>query len=126
MENKEKYNQISTNKLKTEVSEKNKWKLVQQVQEEYKKCHSYREVARNCKLYRRTVKKYINTKEPPINGNKNREYVSKLDLYKNKIIEMNNNGFGWKKIKEVIELEGYKGSDSLLRTFFSQNKKRKN
>ena len=90
IEDKEKYNKKSTKELKTKVSENNKWKLIQQIQEEYKKYRSYRKVARICNLDRRTVRKYINTKEPPVNGNKNREYASKLDLYKNKIIEMNN------------------------------------
>lgn len=123
IENKEKYNKIPTSKLKAEVSEKNKWKLIQQVQEEYKKYHNYREVARNCKLDRRTVKKYVDIKEPPVNGNKKRKYASILDLYKNKIIEMNNNGFSWKEIKEVIKLEGYEGSDSLLRTYLAKIKK---
>ncbi len=85
IEEKEKYNKMSTKELKTEVSEKNKWELIQQVQEEYKKCHSYREVAGKCNLDRRTVCKYINIKEPPVNGNKNREYSSKLDLYKKKL-----------------------------------------
>ena len=125
MEEKEKYSKISTKELKTEVSEKNKWKLIKQVQEEYKKCNSYIEVARKYNLDRRTVRKYINIKEPPINGNKNREYTSKLDLYKNKIIEMNNSGSNWKEIKEVIVLEGYKCCDSLLRTYLAKIKKEK-
>ena len=125
MEDKEKYNKKSTKELKTEVSEKNKWELIQQVQEEYKKCQSYREVARKCNLDRRTVRKYINIKEPPVNGNKNREYASKLNLYKNKIIEMNNNGCNWKEIKDAIVAEGYKGCDSLLRTYLAKIKKEK-
>ena len=123
MEDKEKYNKISTKELKTEVSEKNKWELIQQVQEEYKKCHSLRKVAKKCNLDRRTVRKYINIKEPPVNGNKNREYSSKLDLYKNKIIEMNNKGFSWRKIKDVIVADGYTGCDSLLRTYLAKIKK---
>ena len=125
MEDKEKYNKKSIKELKTEVGEKNKWELIQQVKEEYKKCHSYREVARKCNLDRRTVRKYINTKEPPVNDNKNREYSSKLDLYKNKIIEMNNNGCSWKEIKDAIVVEGYKGCDSLLRTYLAKIKKEK-
>ena len=44
------------------------------------------------------IKKYLQIKEPPVNGNKNREYNSKLSLYKNKIIKMNN-----KVSKVVIE-----------------------
>lgn len=37
---------------------------------------------------------------------------------------MNNNAFSRKKIKEAIELEGYEGSDSLLRTYLAKIKKR--
>lgn len=66
----------------------------------------------------------MSIKEPPINVNKNREYHSKLDLYKNKIIEMNGDGFSWKKIYDEIKTKGYKGSESLLRTYLSKIKKK--
>lgn len=124
LEDKEQYNQISTQELKSQVIKKNKWDLIQQVQEEYKKVHKYSVVARKYNIDDRTVKKYLSIKEPPINGNKNREYNSKLDLYKNKIIEMNDDGFSWKKIYDEIKTNGYKGSESLLRTYLSKIKKK--
>ena len=121
--NKKKYEQISLNELKSQVSNKNKWQLIQEVQEEYKKCNKYSIVARKFKLDDRTVKKYLNITEPPINGNKNRDYSSKLDKYKNKIIKMNNKGYKWKIIKSEIQKDGYNGSDSLLRKYLSKIKK---
>lgn len=124
LEDKEQYNQISTQELKSQVIQENKWELIQQVQEEYKKVHKYSVVARKYNIDDRTVKKYLSIKEPPINGNKNREYHSKLDLYKNKIIEMNDDGFSWKKIYDEIKTKGYKGSESLLRTYLSKIKKK--
>ena len=124
LKDKEKYNQISTQELKSQVIQENKWELIQQVQEEYKKVHKYSVVSRKYNIDDRTVKKYINIKEPPINGNKNREYHSRLDLYKNKIIEMNNGGLSWKKIYDKIRTNGYKGSESLLRTYLSKIKKK--
>ena len=124
LEDKEQYNQISTQELKSQVIQENKWELIQQVQEEYKKVHKYSVVARKYNIDDRTVKKYLSIKEPPINGNKNREYHSKLDLYKNKIIEMNDDGFSWKKIYDEIKTKGYKGSGSLLRTYLSKIKKK--
>ena len=72
LEDKEKYNQISTNTLKSETTQKNKWELIKKVQEEYIKYHKYSVVARKFDLDDRTVKNYINIKEPPVNGNKNR------------------------------------------------------
>lgn len=123
MEDKEKYNKIPTEELKSQVIQENKWELIQQVQEEYKKVQKYSVVARKYNLDDRTVKKYLQIKESPINGNKNREYASKLDLYKNKIIEMNNKGYSWKLIKDEIKKEGYIGSDSLLRRYLSKIKK---
>lgn len=123
MSDKEKYNQPSMNELKSQVSNQNKWQLIQEVQEEYKKCHKYSVVARKFKIDDRTVKKYLKITEQPINGNKNREYASKLDKYKSKIIKMNNEGFTWKLIKDAIKKDGYKGSDSLLRTYLSKIKK---
>lgn len=125
LEDKEKYIQFSASKLRGTVSQENKWQLIQEVQEEYKKCHKYSIVARKFKIYDRTVKKYLEIKEPPINGNKNREYSSKLNLHKNKIIKMNNEGYTWKIIKEAIKKDGYDGSDSLLRTYLSKIKKEK-
>jgi transposase len=123
MEDKEKYMQIATNELKSKVSQENKWQLIREVQEEYRKCHKYSIVARKFKIDDRTVKKYLEIKEPPINGNRKREYSSKLNLYKNKIIKMSNEGYTWKVIKETIKKDGYKGSDSLLRKYLTKIKK---
>ncbi len=39
---------------------------------------------------------------------------------------MNNNGFSWREIKDAIVIEGYKGCDSLLRTYLAKIKKEKN
>ena len=122
---KEKYDQISASKLKSKTSQKNKWELIQEVQEEYKKCCKYSVVARKFKIDDRTVKKYLNIVEPPINGNKNRKYSSKLDKYKNKIIKMNNEGYTWKAIRDEIQKDGYIGSDSLLRTYLSKIRREK-
>ena len=125
LEDKEKYNQISTNTLKSETTQKNKWELIKKVQEEYIKCHKYSVVARKFDLDDRTVKNYINIKEPPVNGNKNREYGSKLNPYKNTIIKMNNEGCSWKVIMEAIKKDGFIGSGSLLRKYLSKIKKEK-
>ena len=126
LEDKEKYNQKSTNTLKSETSQRNKWELIKRVQEEYKKSHKYSTVARKFNLDDRTVKKYINIKEAPVNGNKNREYGSKLNPYKSNIIKMNNEGYSWKLIMEAIKQKGFIGSGSLLRTYLSKIKKEKN
>lgn len=125
LEDKSKYDCISTSKLKSKVSEENKWQLIQDVQEEYKKCHKYSVVARKFKIDDRTAKKYLSITEKPVNGNKNREHMSKLTKYKDVIIEMNNKGYTWKIIKEYIKKEGYNGSDSLLRTYIAKIKKEK-
>lgn len=123
LDEKEKYEKIPMQELKSKVSENNKWELIQEVQKEYQKYHKYSVVGRKFNIDDRTVKKYLQIKEPPVNGNKNREYNSKLNLYKNKIIKMNNEGFTWKVIKENIQKDGYNGSDSLLRTYLSKIKK---
>ena len=125
IEDKEKYLKLSANELKSQVSQENKWQLIQEVQKEYKKCQKYSVVGRKFNLTNRTVKKYLTITEVPINANKNREYTSKLDKYKNKIIKMNNEGCTWKVIIEEIKKEGYKGSDSLLRTYLAKIKKEK-
>ena len=117
LEDKEKYTQLSSNELKSKVSQENKWQLIQEVQAEYKKCHKYSVVARKFKLNDRTVKKYISITEAPIHANKNNEYVSKLSKYKNDIIKMNNEGCTWKVIWNKIISDGYQGSDSLIRTY---------
>ena len=103
LDEKEKYEKIPMQELKSQVSENNKWELIQDVQKEYQKYHKYSVVGRKFNIDDRTVKKYLQIKEPPVSGNKNREYNSKLSLYKNKIIKMNNEGFTWKLIKENIQ-----------------------
>lgn len=123
LQDKEKYIQIPTTELKSQINQENKWDLIKKVQEEYQKIHKYSVVARKYNIDDRTVKKYLNIKEPPINGNKNREYPSKLDLYKNKIIEMNNEGYSWKIINEALKKDGYKGSHSLLRKYLAEIRK---
>lgn len=123
LKEKKKYEKVPIKELKSQVSINNKWKLIQEVQEEYKKCHKYSVIGRKFNIDARTVKKYLQIKEKPINGNRNREYVGKLSLYKNKIIKLNNEGLTWKMIKEEIQKEGYKGSDSLLRMYLAKIKK---
>lgn len=123
IEDKEKYLQLSANELKSKVSQENKWQLIQEVQKEYKRYQKYSVVGRKFNLSDRTVKKYLTITEPPIKANRN--YTGKLDKYKNKIIKMNNEGCTWKVIMEDISKEGYKGSDSLLRTYLAKIKKEK-
>lgn len=122
---KEKYKRIPMQEIKSQISKNNKWKLIQEVQIEYKKCHKYSVVGKKFNIDDRTVKKYLEIKEAPTNGNKSREYACKLSLYKNKIIKMNNEGFTWNVIKESIQKDGYNGSDSLLKTYLSKIKKQK-
>ena len=98
LDEKEKYEKVSMQELKSKVSEDNKWKLIQEVQKEYQKYHKYSIVGRKFNIDDRTVKKYLQIKELPVNGNKNREYNSKLSLYKNKIIKMNNEGLSLMEI----------------------------
>ena len=124
LEEKEKYVKLSANELKKQVNQEKKWKLIQEVQKEYKKYRKYSVVGRKFKLDNRTVKKYLTITEPLV-SNKNREYTSKLDKFKSKIIKMNNEGYTWKVISEKIKNEGYKGSDSLLRKYLSKIKKEK-
>lgn len=123
LDEKEKYEKIPMQELKSQVSKNNKWWLIQEVQKEYEKHHKYSVVGRKFNIDDRTVKKYLQIKELPVNRNKNREYSGKLSLYKSKIIKMNDEGFTWKVIKESIQRDGYNGSDSLLRTYLAKIKK---
>ena len=77
LKEKKKYEKVPIKELKSQVSKNNKWKLIQEVQEEYKKCHKYSVIGRKFNIDARTVKKYLQIKEKPINGNRNREYVGK-------------------------------------------------
>ena len=117
---KEKYNKIPTQEKMFQIRQNQKWKLIQEVQKEYKKNNNYSEVARKFKIDRRTVKIYLKTTKPPV---RTRRYYSKLDRYKNKVIEMTNEGYSYKLISKALKLEGYEGSDSLLRRYISKVKK---
>ena len=125
LEDKDKYDRISTEKLKTEVSEKNKWELIKKVQKEYSKCHKYSVVSRKFGLDKRTTKKYVHMKEIPINGNKNKERKGKLSKFKNCIVKMSNEGCTWRVIMDAIKKDGFNGSGTLLRRYLSKIKKEK-
>lgn len=70
LEDKEKYNKISTQESKATTVQKNKWQLIQDVQNEYKKIHTYSVVAKKFNIDERTVKKYLNITEMPIHARK--------------------------------------------------------
>lgn len=118
IKDKEKYIKISANELKSQVSQKNKWQLIQEVQKEYKKYHKYSIVARKFNLCERTAKNYLKINKPPINGNKSKQHIGKLEKHKSKIIKMNNDGCKWNIIFESIKKDGYSGGESLLRTYY--------
>lgn len=46
LKDKEEYNKNSTQELKATITQKNKWQLIQDVQNEYKKIHKYSVVAK--------------------------------------------------------------------------------
>lgn len=123
LEDKEKYNKISTQELKATTAQKNKWQLIQDVQNEYKKIHKYSVLAKKFDIDERTVKKYLNITDMPIHARKHQEYGSILDKYKKEIIEMNNKGYSWRNIRDTIKEKGYIGSDSLIRHYLAKIKK---
>lgn len=123
LKDKEKYNKNSTQELKATITQKNKWQLIQDVQNEYKKIHKYSVVAKKFNIDERTVKKYLSITEIPTHARKSKEYGSKLDKYKKEIIEMNNKGYSWKIIRDTIKKKGYVGSDSLIRHYLAKIKK---
>jgi len=67
-----------------------KWEIILEVQAAYKKCNNLRKVSRDFGLDRKTIKDYISLKEAPIHASKGIEKSSKLDKYKELIMDMNN------------------------------------
>lgn len=120
---KEKYNKLPPQEIKSKIIQERKWKLIQEVQKDYKRCNNCSEVARKFKINRRTVKEYLKISTPPISGNKSRVYPSKLNKYKSEIIEKVNKGFSFKIIYEAIKLKGYNGSSVLLRHYIAKIKR---
>lgn len=123
-EDKEKYDRLPMNELKKEIHKNEKWQLIQDVQNEYNKCHSISKVSNKYKLDARTVKKYLDMKEPPIHAATGSEHFSILDVYKPGIIQMVMDGSNYRLIYDKIKKDGYNGSESLLRTFISNIRKR--
>lgn len=97
--------------------------LIDQVKSLKKQGNSIASISRELNLNRKTVERYIDTEGAYIHGSTGMKRASKLDPHKPRILELFKEDISSAAIYEKIRLDGYTGSDSLLRKFLNQFKK---
>ena len=123
MSDKEKYMKKELEETKSKIKQRKKWELIQEIQREYEKVKNYNLLGKRYNIDQRTIKKYVNTKEEPINGKIKGDGANLESSQKEKIIHMLNDGYSIKIIKEKIIEEGYNGSERRLGNFIKYVKK---
>ena len=86
---------------------------------------SQRETARKMKISRNTVRKYWDSKHPPV-FQKRKEYKHKTDNFRERIQNLIDNGFIGTVICKKIKTEGFEGSLSSVYREIRRLGKRKN
>ncbi|MEC1778989.1 transposase [Schinkia azotoformans] len=95
-------------KIDMKPNQQKKWELIQLIKKQPQTGQSIRSLAKAHHLSRNTVKKYIESKEPPTNKRKRRSTL--LNGYINLIIIGIENNLSSHRIFEQIKQQGYKGS----------------
>ncbi len=122
---KDKYNNKTTPEIKKENSLKLKNDLIKEVKEFRNKGLSFSKIGREMGLSRQTVKKYSEINGNFIHGGVGKKHKSKLDIYKETIISLLQDGVSGSTIYKKIKENGYEGSSSLVRTFIAELRKGK-
>ena len=122
---KEKYDREPIGKSKQEDICKRKEELIEQAKLLRRKGYSITGISRELGLDRKTVKKYLESDGRFNHASKGRKFKSKLDNYKECILELFSKGYSGARIFEEIKQMGYDGSYSLVRNFIANiNKER--
>lgn len=96
------------------------WEKAQQVQKEYETCKDYSKIGGKLDMDYRTVKKYLQITDPQKLEEIKTANTSKLDQYKEIIIEMNNQGETSATIYKKIKEEGYEGKPTILKAYLAE------
>lgn len=94
-------------------SPKQKWMLVQNIQKEHRSGKSLSRIARENQLDRRTVRKYVDLKNPP---SIKRQRKHAVHAYEEEITALEQQGNTVKSIYRIIQASGYTGTFSGVRT----------
>jgi transposase len=97
--------------------QKEKWKLILQVQEMRQKGLSILFISKQIKRDPKTIRKYLELKEPPIRQRRRRESI--LTPYKSKIQHLLYEGKTIAEIFEAVKQEGYPGSTTILSDYIA-------
>ncbi len=121
----DKYNNKTTLETKKQNSLKIKEELIKKTKELRNKGLSFSKISREMDLDRRTVKKYSEIDGTFIHGGVGKNHKSKLDIYKEAIVSLLEDGVNGSTIYEKIKENGYEGSSSLVRYFIAELRKGK-
>lgn len=122
---KDKYNNKTITETKKENSLRIKEDLIKEVKDLRSKGLSIRKIAINMGLDRKTVKKYFEITGSFVHGGAGKKHKSKLDIYKEIIISLLEDGVNGSTIYKKIKEDGYEGSSSLVRHFIAELRKGK-
>lgn len=97
-----------------------KWELIQEIQNEHKKGKNISRLAREYQLDWRTIKKYLQLKEKPV---EKRQRKKATDQYKEEILKLELAGHTVKEICSAIQQQGYSGTFSAVRILVQKIRK---
>ncbi len=119
---------IDTSNIRDKIREEkitNKWNLMLEIKEKHKKGISLRQLAKEYSMSRTSITKYIEAEEP-IYWPKGKTKASKLDPYKEFIVELLDKGNSQEEILNILKERGYGGSKSLISAYINKHKLKKN
>lgn len=114
---------IDNRNLKNRIREEKisaKWNLMMEIKEKHKAGISERQLAKDYSISRETIRKYIRAKKP-VYWPSGYKRGSKLDPYKELIVELLDNGNTHEEILNILIQQGYDGSRSLISTYINKN-----
>ncbi|HSH36461.1 helix-turn-helix domain-containing protein [Schnuerera sp.] len=91
-----------------------------EIKEQHESGISIRQLAKDYSMSRTTIKKYLNA-DSPVYWPIRRTRGSKLDPYKELIIELLDKGKTQEEILGILNEQGYDGSRSLISSYISKN-----
>jgi len=118
---------INNNNVKDKIREEKisaKWNLMIEIKGKHKSGISIRQLAKYYSMSRTTITKYIKAEEPvywPIGKRRG----SKLDSYKELIMELLDKDSTHEEILNILKEQGYNGSRSLISSYISKNRLKK-
>ncbi|WP_243458095.1 transposase [Sporosarcina sp. Te-1] len=100
--------------------QKRKWSLIREIQKEHTDGKNISRLSREYQLDRRTIRKYLDLKTPPIDL---RPRAKPIDGFSQEVIRFEQAGHTVRSIYQSIQEQGYEGTYSAVRTLVQSKRK---